>query len=1127
MHNEFTALLDDDEEWFNIPPILRKLFRLMSEEEGISRKLIETLRVEQDETNTHVRKLFQKQTNMEIDVAKNALMTNIKSKSDEEYKLIESLKSLKKKVSKNQEDLKHTQEKIKLLPDEDLIISRIDARVAEAIESVDNKICDVMTQFDAQRILVNDVISKSNESIESFNFLKKEHAETNRLTLEHTSRLLDLETKVDRLFKLIEECEECSRNFSRLSKEFSDYEAVCEKRFKSMFNSFEKIDAICEKQRTLTDDLMQRCAADTGEKVSSLRGEIHRITMEAHDFVTSATTLMRKDIVTLQDSVQSLKKKSNDNCDFIEKTQTAMSANTKQVARLESVLSKLEGQFIKFSDVLDRNKRSEANQLQAFAEERNQMLNEITQLKNQTEHIDTRVGDVRAFCKKVTDTLQHNIEQLRSSIHEISEGQLRTDAQSERLHRLVGSISDAMDKLETAMVQRCTLLQKQEEQRKLFTESEEKERMLALCEHLRATLTDTTKEIHHEVDERHACVENLDRQLKAANLKIRNLEEIISTATQKIEYLQQNHSTWKSWQEEALKEVSPVLMEVEAIKRRIAFIETKISDLNCDISNDKIGMSVRLLRESVEEGNHRVQDLSRRLLSLEKRFSTFTSDVHDMDDRLQGSENLTSKLGHDLTRALENIVEEGNTITRIQTFTDTRFEELSAKIAILDQKMNQSVSAIHPSFAPPSTNVEEFLHEWRQRIGEELFAKQQGLIMRVDELDRLVQKWSGAAPSRDLQACENGMLTQVDSGCANNNVVNKEGTMKNNDAFTPALECITREIQSLWQALHTIHSPDLGISEGDAAHQHRGDSPQCLQTDVLPHPVHDIAEIEKVVETCVKFNLLNLTTKLGTDLSESVDEQCDLLSRKYAEQAENLESALETIQSSLEQLQDRFDAKSSDLEANLNEHQGRLDTMESVLRNLLDKYKQLIEDVRCLQEILRNFPCGPEGGRGKSPEETRIQLDDLTKDDFTHLEMRIRQLEEDVQRLPLAGLLVSQTPSASVMVGEADPRKEDVLPELLRRETNLLEERMNAAFCTKVLLEERFATLQKSIENLLEYKEDKDAADDKIDELHELITEEMSIQFRKLQNDFMNMMAEKVSLNELQEILDRDACEVA
>ncbi|CCW70735.1 unnamed protein product [Phytomonas sp. Hart1] len=546
---------------------------------------------------------------------------------------------------------------------------------------------------------------------------------------------------------------------------------------------------------------------------------------------------------------------------------------------------------------------------------------------------------------------------------------------------------------------------------------------------------------------------------------------------------------------------------MEALKRRMALLE---ADPPADVAP-------RWRAESREEDHRRVEDLSRRVGSAEKRCAALQAEVQDLGDQLQESAHLTSRLGHDLTRALEGLVESGNTLARVQTATEARFAELSAKIATADPARMAPAAAMEAALLPFSTNLEAFLAHWQSRVGEELFSQQKALTSRLDALDGLIRR-GGEAGGRTGPATVAAPDTSNVGG-----EMEKRG--KTPDGYALALESITREIQSLWKALQTLRLPDLELSGSAMTSPHHAEAPPCWSIATLPHPIQDHSEIEKVVETCVQANLLNLSSKFGADLRESIETQCDLISQTHAARVRDLESTVERVHRALVCLKDRVDIKASEDVASANDHQGRLGTVESALTDLSRDHQQLAKDLYSLREILLSFQNELEEGRRKSPKATPPQLDDRTARDLTHLGVDTPQLEGDVQPLVLTGLPVLPSSSSSVTTEEAYSQKEEVLLELLGREATLLEERLNAAFCTKVLLEDRLEALQKSLVNLVASKVDREAMNAKVGELHQLITEEVNIQFRELRNDVMNNIAEKVSLNELQEILERDICE--
>ncbi|KPA74108.1 hypothetical protein ABB37_09396 [Leptomonas pyrrhocoris] len=1213
-----SLLLSDGEEWVNIPFVVREFMRQLNDEVQASRTVVESMRQEQKEVNLLLRRVIQKQADLEMDNTRNTLSLNraTHTTQDERHKRhSEQIHYLRKKQEKLDEKVQQLTASASTASQMEaaLTIGPGNAELADKVSVLSGKVenCDkelrerMRSSRDAQRSAEN-LLSSSIAAAAS----EMEKTLNERLS-DFDVRMVAAEKVAEVHQEILEAQKQESKELRSLCGDLADMvekdRQVNKERLAACFQMVEKGETLCTAQRVGVEADMNRLESAMKANVERMRGDAKSSYMEMRDLVKGEQHVVILRCNELAEELLRVKEQQKLLQDQLmsNETDSATVRALKLTKELSGRITDLEAQAEQHaSDYVPRREfqkiqRETQNALDALIASYEETK---AALHSQIQQLGKSVRTVQAEHGEDNDWLHNELGRLGTVVSYGTQ-------QREKQERQVTSLCDIVHNLSVAVGVCQTDLAKS-----ILSTSEAKASAAPAtsASHATAAVTTTTTEttngevrlppsweawrlhITNEVETKFSTTSTLQQRCERLSHQLNELTAKVdggaryaqSIASQHLDQVRQSVRDEVSQQLQAhgaLREITPALAEIEAVKRRVAGLELEVQSAAARTERWRTedagglsdggpgGVSSDLLRRlvfaesSVDDFKHRLLELKEHVMEFEQHRNSVTRTMHQLETRLYDQERVVTKLGTDLTTALESLLRTEESLsqhkgtlaaqmTEVRTLPDrwreemTAFAQANANAATpntafnaVTNKADHLQAEVNKLFSLVEQTSAEMNHNLAQQMGS----------VRA-ELDTLHHDCTA-----EISRCCDGTARCTKAATEAAARERKESEIVYNE-LRRRFSDQDNEVRALSERLSAVETG--AAAHGSTPHDAPVATPESATATTAATTLSPPQESEVALERCTEElrachrRLDAQQQRIGTladEVLNAVTEQDEAARRGWQVKVDTLrdevmawvtayvaaqikkyrgemralaEDAARTASSNLGQVSMPAEKPTrGDDEISTAELRKHIDSVQRNLEHRLDG--TLSAQRRELDDVARRV----ESVHMAHAELRREVRDDLAtqQEDHAAIVRELRDALDDVKESNAAASstvppLPSSAPSP-LAGGRNSPSAQ--LNETAERETarkwkDDVLQRVHAEFYSKSLLEERLENIWSSMVSLLARKEDMAAVNEKLSGLHRLMQEELQIEMEKLEEQLAGQLAEKVNLTSLQDILE-------
>lgn len=721
-----SLLLDDGEEWVNIPLVVREFMRQLNDEVHASRSAMEAMRQEQKEVNVCLRRVMQKQADLDMDNARNTLSLKRSSQEATYARHSDQIHYLRKKQERLDEKVQLLAAKVSAAPPEVAVSfsGPSGAALVEELSGLSAKIDSCDRDLREHITMAKEARHSTEELIEST--VSAATADMGTKLVGHVSniqqRLASSETSVEAHREALEQLQQDSKRLRGVCGELSDVvesdRRINKERLTTCLQTIEKAETLCAAHRSGAEASIARLESAVEASAEKLRDEAKTLHLELrdllrnsqHDVVVRCNELA-EELLSVKDQQKRLQEQlaNSENESVALRAIKAAKELAQRVTELESEAEQRSSLYLSKRD-FQKSRQETQTVLDALSAANEKALSAF---QVQLEQFGQSMKAVRAEQREDNDWLHNELGRMGTVLSYATQ-------QRERQERQVTSLCDIAHNLSVAV----EALQADKSKSKSGivasgtpVKPSSHDAVPSPAAASAATgASDTAAASAPQPWEswRLQIVKETEAKLSASQHRCERLSQQLNELTAKVDggaryaqavVAQHMDNVRQSVKEEvsqqlhahpALRELTPALVELEAAKRRVASLELEVQSvalrserLSADdaarLSDSGAPASATLRRlESVEDIvsalQRRVADLSASVEDNAQQRSSVMRSVQQLDTRLQDQERVTAKFGADLTAALESVLHTGESLSQHQSKSASQLSELHTLI---------------------------------------------------------------------------------------------------------------------------------------------------------------------------------------------------------------------------------------------------------------------------------------------------------------------------------------------------------------------------------------------------------------------------------------------------------------
>jgi hypothetical protein len=1207
-----SLLLDDEEEWVNIPLVVREFMRQLNDEVQASRTVMELMRQEQKEVNLLLRRVMQKQADLEIDNTRNTLSISraatvtTEATQKRHTEQIHYLRKKQEKLDERIELLVSSFDKIKQAeattlagPSTRELADKTNS-LATRVDRCKTEFCDQLVALEeAQQSLETQLASSVASAVADINKALREQSDS------FAMRLAAVEQDVGTQRSVLEEQKHERAVLKSLFGDLSDTverdRQVSKERLSACFQMVEKAEELCAAQHnsikaevSRIEDAVESNARKTRDDAKSLYVELRDVAKREQHVVVLRCNELAEELLSVKEQQKRFQEQLASNDSGVS-AQQALKTSKELLSRISDLEADVEKQTSAYAlrrdhEKLQQEGHESLNALKVAHEEATASLqSQVQQLRQSLKTLRTEQGEDN-------DWLHNELGRLSTVFSYNSQQRERHDRQVASLCDIVHNLSIAVETLQTAPAKTVSgntgstapagpaVAASQNgpvgvspPYAVVDSSASADASGLPLWEAWRVQigkdieaklsvvpiLQQRCERFSHQVNELSAKVDGGARY--AQSVASQQMEQMRQTVKDEVRQQLQTHI--------ALRELTPALVEVEAVKRRVAGLELEMQSATTRAeqrrTDDVVSFSSAsatsadvLRRLAFVEGcidgfKRRLVELGEHMVEVEQLGNAAARTSHQLESRLEDEERAVAKLGTDLTAALESLLRTEGSLSQHQERTASQLMEVHTLVGGFKRELTAFAEGKESDDA-----LRGAIRDVQKKVGE-----LQGEVAQLcADVKDIPDKVASEVTEQQVRPLRTEFDALRQDGAVAASKLSDETTSRVN-ATTEALAAmkseIARELSELRQHLADKDSELHTLSERLSAVESVAVATSSLSHDTSTTTPASAAHMESkaVLARCTEemhacHRRLDAQQQrigmMSEELVNAVAEQDAATRREWQVKGDTLRDEMVEWMTSYTAAQIKkcheelrglvndaaraalFNSSlTSTAEAAAATDCGQPHVAE--LRQLVDNLRLELEgnlssaiaDQKRKQDDVMNLV---ESVQVSAAELRREVYDALTAQQEGH-EVAVRELRDalDELREGNAASALGPSPASSTHSPGAEGRAlqsgQANLSAVREEEcSNKWEEdvlqRVHAEFYSKTLLEERLENIWSSMVSLLARKEDMVAVNEKLNGLHKLMQEELQIEMEKLEDQLASQLADKVSLRSLQDILE-------
>ncbi|GET89594.1 hypothetical protein, conserved [Leishmania tarentolae] len=1219
------VLLEDADEWVNIPFVVREFMKQLNDEAQSSRAVVEMLRQEQKETNLLLHRVMQKQADLEIDNTRNIMSLNHNASraahNSTEKRHTEQIHSLRKKSDRLEDNIHHLSVHVEELSKS--VLSSIST--GGAFDELKGLVTSLTTKAEATERLLKDHVDASTVARRPTECLAGTTALAAVQDVQksfkgeldaHNTHQRSLEKSIGLLREASNSQMEESSRIRGVCQELSEIIEADRKtnkeRLASCFNTLEKLENLCIAQHTeletrikRTEDTCLGSETRSREEAKSLYAELRGIVKEDQTDRQQRYHELAEELRTIKEQQRRLTEQlaaANHESDSL--GQRAMKHMKDIFVRLDSV--EMEVEKLGSTFVARRDHQKEQRQTQdALDAMRTSVADTVAAFQEQVQQLATSMKTIRTEQTEDNDWLHNELGRISTMVGFASQQREKQERQVTSLCEIVHNLSVAVEGLQkgcsvavappptpaaspaqTNAPENCTnseIPTEWETWRSTFVKDVEERITAAVSPNPQPQVsTPVLERVSQQLNELTAKVDGGAKYTQA--IVSQQMDQMRNTVRDEVAHQLQSHT--------ALREVTPALVEVEAVKRRLAGIELSLQTLSTrtdrwcmDAENDNLSFPnsllqrVLLVEEAIDGLKRRLLELGENVMNVDQRSSQFARGAHEMEAQLHDQQRMIMQLGTDLTAALESLLHTEQSLSRHQSSTTLQLSEVQTCLEKWKRDAAEAPTAAVPSVALQSsvqngalaaaeTNADDSHRSLSSRVAQlaETVEHLSAQVIRIEteilqalQVDLKAVRSECAAAASARKSKKDGVSSLVsdpidreEEVCAAYEELHRRlDTEESSRCEAAAALCaveerllaIERDVSGLLSSPNRESPPSgdansavtaatmkLCVDELARCHERLDRIEQevtgnaCRCSSSAPHvsEVEGAANHQDVHHLQQQLGQLQedmhafLTSQLRTEMREA---EPALVEAAAAAAVLRCRDVLKAVADSSVTVIDAhahtetLSALQAAVEEVQNTMQERILTVlegSDRVQNIVQSLRAAVDHLNALEKSqleLRRDLEKAESAHQAHQRDLSLQLETIS----TGMERKMDELRADVKE----SVVVSTAESF-----EAGDRAQKPSDDTKAAWVAEVVDSMQATYYTRTLLEERLENIWSSMIGLLARKEDVSTVHDKLNGLHQLIQEEMQIELQRLEEELANQLAEKVSLANLQVILE-------
>ncbi|KAK7198210.1 hypothetical protein NESM_000777900 [Novymonas esmeraldas] len=1151
------VLLDDAGEWVNIPFVVREFMKQLNDESQASRALVEALRHEQKETNQLLRRVVQKQADLEMDNTRNMLSLGHRAAQDSaDKRQAEHILSLRKKTERLDDKVQRLCAAVDQMSQPTLPAACANGALDE-VKGLVTRLAD--NAESTERLLKSHMAAaaeahRSTESLVSAATLagvaETQSAMQLRLT-DSAARQSSTERSVQDLHVAVNAVKEVSLHLrqkcSELSQSVETDRKESKSRLASCFQTVERLAELCAAQHAelegrlkRTSDALHTSDTRSRDEAKSLYAELRSLVKEGQDQTHQRCLELAEELRAVKEQQRRLTEQNEAVLHESEATAQRSARQAKDTAtRLASVEADVKELGSTF--VTRRDFQKEQRQVQdALDAARATASGATAALQSQLQQADASIKAIRAEQGEDNDWLHIELGRVGTAVGYASQQREKQERQVTSLCEIVHNLSVAVEVLQQGRKPGPTAPSPPAAAARTPSGSPEVGEGSAIpdawVEWRSAFVADVEARLTAAATATAPppapppALERVSQQLNELSAKVdggaKYTQAIISQQVDHVRHAVKDEVAQQLQSHAALREVAPALIEVEAVKRRVAGVEHEVQTLSAradrwHASSDASGglssaeptlRRLVALEETVGVSGRRLQELGEHVADIDQRDHRLARGAREMEAQLQEQQRLALKLGADLTAALEGLLRTEQSLSQHQSSTTLQLAEVHLSLERWRGEFASMQSAAAASAERPSGASEDGSGACDSGADGPLTSLQGDVAHLAATVERLSARLTQLAADCDGVRGEAAVTAAGASESRdelNRRLDDGESAQRETLASLRAVGGRLEVVEARVSELLSASAMKAESQETDAAAVRR-----CVDEVAQCH--ERLSAFQRVLDThpCRPSSDVVAAGNTGADVQgEEVHRLKEQLERVLADMPASVSAQVRAELRSAEPFltDSAAAAASARCDDALAAFSGSVAVAEAAAAERLASVQAAVDHLR--ESVAKRDSRDAEAERA-----LRAAVNDIHALEVVHSELRrdveqARLAQEAHQRvvaLQLEGRPVEPRDSAAALSDDVRAAwKAEVM------------ETVQDTYYTRALLEERLENIWSSMISLLARKEDVGAVHDKLSGLHRLVQEELQIELERLEEQLANQLAEKVSLSNLQDILER------
>ncbi|ORC92817.1 uncharacterized protein TM35_000021430 [Trypanosoma theileri] len=1109
------AVLNDDEEWFNIPPVVRNFLRQLSNEVQNNRITCDSLLQNTHEHDKLLKGIVSKQMEREFEITKTVLSLQ-QERQESEVGFRDIVENLRDQMRHINEENQQTRERIRQIEEKEHqtiatlsslrlqsnnLSKTVNQRLIEfetllhkGLESLSNDLGELNKETQLLSEKQDNTVLESRKELERFNVALQqlcdaisEEVDNLRIQIhDHEKRLIDIKefTHEDKV-----KDEKQVKAYVRLREKLSDLintikqvETSSDDRFESVFATLAKLQSLTDKfaiffqQRGDDHSSLKTILEETREMQHVLGDELRRNLDEQ-------SKKNRKEMESLKEDIIDLKNSKDGFINLLNEENATTKSDIDDMRQRLDTLKCL---------IPKSNMKEEIETLIDAAMEKGKMVQEEMHkefqrsISYQEKNTEEELKYLKTRIIELEKKYEHSLTTLKSSNNDDIEGTLQL------LMKQVKNMKGALDSLREDVDTVNDTVKNYQEKSILTLNSHKETQVNSLLNHIQGMIDYVSKS---EFIEMTISIEEIKRKFSTFENQLNNMMQDVSRFENQTKEIPK---TYQGYIEVVERKLSPALIELDVLRKRMASLEIKpkltepredlrISSTTVPEEEDDLdGLRLKLGHNQILQSTQRqIQAVDVRLDSLQTLVQSLERKVGSLSRELTTVSEITTSLGeqeqqkdHTMRNELKHI------LTQLQNIKD-EIEATDKKVES-NQKFIQNIS----------TNTKS-LEEALETISNEIVGLE-----------------------KDLKDCVK--ISSVEW----NDIWNKNLTSLNNNS-NDKLNKLSNDLETLAPLRRVIETEEMLL-------QMRKEQEELASR---------LDKREKIMMENTEFESLYQNNKEINQLLSSVENRVKSLEEELYKDQKHV---LTNVNSTLSSLALRIQS----CETNLNQFQ----TSELSTRRPLDEDNKLSQTVDALKERLiqlessiislrkidensvSNINISLLMDRLKSLENDLLTCKTDVKEGYKDVSLckeRIKQLEEQIasckdEKEKKHSFSID---SDAVVVVPKDSPFNTTLTEVMERLSKfevtveeikqvLLSQRNDLqSMYTKCQLDARFESFWASVIALLTRKEDQETVDQKVAELRRSLTDDVRLQINHTVRELRRAIDECVRVKEVRELV--------